>query len=32
SQVKKRYFYIYLVYLIWLMIATYLNIGVFLLN
>lgn len=31
-QVKKRYFYIYLVYLIWLMIATYLNIGVFLLN
>lgn len=32
SQVKKRYFYIYLIYLIWLMIATYLNIGVFLLN
>lgn len=32
SQVKKRYFYIYLVYLIWLMVATYLNIGVFLLN
>lgn len=32
SQVKKRYFYIYLVYLIWLMIATYLNIGVYLLN
>ena len=32
SQVKKRYFYIYLVYLIWLMIATYLNIGVLLLN
>ena len=32
SQVKKRYFYIYLVYLIWLLIATYLNIGVFLLN
>lgn len=32
SQIKKRYFYIYLVYLIWLMIATYLNIGVFLLN
>jgi len=32
SQIKKRYFYIYLVYLIWLMIATYLNIGVYLLN
>ena len=32
SQVKKRYFYIYLIYLIWLMIATYLNVGVFLLN
>ena len=32
SLIKKRYFYIYLIYLIWLMIATYLNIGVFLLN
>lgn len=32
SQIKKRYFYIYLIYLIWLMIATYLNIGVYLLN
>ncbi len=32
SQVKKSYFYFHIPYLIWLMLALYLNIGVFLLN
>ncbi len=32
SQVKKTYFYLHIPYLIWLMLALYLNIGIFLLN
>lgn len=32
SQIKKKLFYVNLVYLIWLMIAIYLNFGVVLLN
>lgn len=32
SQIKKKYFYVYLIYLLWLLVATYLNIGVYLLN
>lgn len=32
SQQDKKLFYIYLIYLIWLMIALYLNIGIFILN
>ena len=32
SLVSKKYLYIYLIYIIWLMIATYLNLSILLLN
>ncbi|MBQ8206040.1 MAG: tryptophan-rich sensory protein [Bacilli bacterium] len=32
SKENKKYLYIYLIYIIWLLIATYLNIGIYILN
>ena len=32
SKENKKYLYIYLIYIIWLLIATYLNIGIYVLN